>query len=113
MKSDSGASLTPHTLSIPIMQPKLALYISPMCGYCHYVMSTIEDLGLDVEIRNIFADRKDLEDLYKARNRTTVPVLRITTNESDQWMPESRDIVAYLQGLESETFGNSQISNTP
>ncbi len=81
------------------MQPKLALYVTPMCGYCHYVMSTIQDLGLEVEIRNIYADKKDLEDLYNARKRTTVPVLRITTDEGDRWMPESRDIVEYLQGL--------------
>jgi glutaredoxin 2 len=54
-----------------------------------------------VEIRNVYADRKDLEDLYNARKRTTVPVLRITTDEEDRWMPESRDIVEYLNTLVS------------
>ncbi len=83
------------------MQPKLALYVTPYCGYCHYVIGTIKELGLDVEIRNVMADRKDMEELYQARNRTTVPVLRITENGEDQWMPESRDIVEYLQGLAS------------
>ncbi|MDC1528776.1 glutathione S-transferase N-terminal domain-containing protein [Gammaproteobacteria bacterium] len=83
------------------MSPKLALYVTPMCGYCHYVMSTIQDLDLEVEIRNVYADRKDLEDLYNARKRTTVPVLRITTDEEDRWMPESRDIVEYLNTLAS------------
>ncbi len=83
------------------MQPKLALYVTPYCGYCHYVIGTIKELGLDVEIRNVMADRNDLEELYQARNRTTVPVLRITENGEDQWMPESRDIVEYLQGLAS------------
>ncbi len=84
------------------MQPRLALYITPLCGFCHYVMSAIQELGLEVEIRDITADRNDLEDLYQARQRLTVPVLRITTEESDQWMPESRDIVAYLQQLKQE-----------
>ena len=83
------------------MQPKLALYVTPYCGYCHYVIGTIKELGLDVEIRNVMADRNDLEELYQARNRTTVPVLRITENGKDQRMPESRDIVQYLQGLAS------------
>ena len=83
------------------MQAKLALYVTPLCGYCHYVISTIKELGLEVEIRDVMADQKDLEDLYKARNRTTVPVLRITDNGEDQWMPESRDIVEYLQGLKN------------
>ena len=82
------------------MTPKLALYVTPICGYCHYVMSTIQELGLEVEIRNVYANRQDLEDLYNARKRTTVPILRITTDEGDEWMPESRDIVEYLQGLE-------------
>jgi len=82
------------------MTPKLALYVTPMCGYCHYVISTIQELGLEVEIRNVYANRQDLEDLYNARKRTTVPILRITTDEGDEWMPESRDIVEYLQGLE-------------
>ena len=81
------------------MQPKLALYVTPMCGYCHYVMSIIQQLGLDVEIHNIMADRNSLEALYTARGRTTVPVLRITGNSEDRWLPESRDIVEYLQGL--------------
>jgi len=80
-----------------MMQPKLALYISPLCGFCHYVLSAIQDLGLDVEIRNVAADRQHLEDLFRARQRTTVPVLRIVTDEDEQWMPESRDIVAYLR----------------
>ena len=81
------------------MQPRLALYVSPMCGFCHYVMSTIQELGLDVEIYNVMTDRKHLEDLSKARNRTTVPVLKITSDDDVQWMPESRDIVQYLQGI--------------
>jgi hypothetical protein len=38
------------------MQPRLALYVSPMCGFCHYVMSTIQELGLDVEIYNVMTD---------------------------------------------------------
>lgn len=81
-------------------QPQLALYITPLCGFCHYVMSAIRELGLEVSIRNIIADKDHREDLYQARQRLTVPVLRITTEGSDQWMPESRDIVAYLQELQ-------------
>ena len=82
-------------------QPKLALYVTPLCGFCHYVMSVIRQLGLEVEIRNIAADRNDLEDLFNARGRTTVPVLRITSQEGDKWMPESRDIVQYLQAMKA------------
>ena len=85
-----------------MIENKLALYITPLCGYCHWVISAIEQLGLDVEIRDITTNRTDLEDLYRARQRTTVPVLRIMSEEGDQWMPESRDIVAYLQQIRAE-----------
>lgn len=81
-------------------QAQLALYITPFCGFCRYVISAIQELGLEVEIRDIASDREHLEDLYRARQRLTVPVLRITTEESDQWMPESRDIVEYLRKLQ-------------
>lgn len=82
-------------------QPTLTLYVTPFCGFCRYVMSTIQQLGLEVEIRNIAADRNDLEALFNARGRTTVPVLRITSPDGEQWMPESRDIVQYLQTLKA------------
>lgn len=78
---------------------KFALYVTPFCGFCHYVMAAIQQLGLEVEIRNVAADREALEDLFNARGRTTVPVLRITSLEGERWMPESRDIVEYLQTL--------------
>lgn len=82
-------------------QPQLALYVTPFCGFCRHVVSAIQQLGLAVEIRNIAEDRQALEDLYNARGRTTVPVLRITSPEGEQWMPESRDIVQYLQALKA------------
>lgn len=86
-------------------QPKLALYVTPFCGYCRYVMSAIQQLGLDVELRNVAADQQDLEDLFNARGRTTVPVLRINTEDGEQWMPESRDIVQYLESLKATMDG--------
>ncbi len=80
---------------------KLSLYVTPICPYCIYVQTAISKLGLDVEIRNIYS-QEHFEDLVAARNRATVPVLRIShTGEADKeiWLPESRDIVEYLQGL--------------
>ncbi len=79
--------------------PKLALYVTPICPYCIYVRTAISKLGLDVEIRNIYS-QEHFEDLVAARNRATVPVLRISSpNETieETWLPESMDIVAYLK----------------
>ena len=76
----------------------LALYYFDGCPFCIMVQSEIERLGLEVELRNIFDDTRYRDELIEARGRTTVPVLRITSPDGeDRWMPESRDIVAYLQ----------------
>lgn len=82
--------------------PKLALYVTPICPYCIFVRTAITKLGLDVEIRNIYS-QEHFEDLVAARNRATVPVLRIShPNEgADEWLPESMDIVAYLKELKA------------
>ena len=94
-------SASSQILIQPMTQPGLALYVTPLCGFCHYVMSAIRQLGLEVEIRDITANRDYLVALYHARGRTTVPVLRITTPQGEQWLPESRDIVRYLQDLKA------------
>ncbi|MBW2222756.1 MAG: glutathione S-transferase N-terminal domain-containing protein [Deltaproteobacteria bacterium] len=58
----------------------------------------IGELGLDVEMRNIYEDKTRREELREARGRTTVPVLRITSGDGQvRWMPESADIIRYLQ----------------
>ena len=80
------------------MQDRLALYHFDGCPFCTRVTRAIDGLGIDVELRNIYDDPRYLAELREARGRTTVPVLRITTAEGDdRWMPESADIVRYLQ----------------
>jgi len=77
---------------------RLALYHFDSCPFCIRVRSVIDALGIDVEFRNIYADPAYLEELRNARGRTTVPVLRITSVDGEErWMPESADIVRYLQ----------------
>ncbi len=79
-------------------EDKLALYYIDGCPFCNLVRASINELELDVEMRNIFHDAQHREDLMEARGRTTVPVLRISTPDGEErWMPESRDIVDYLQ----------------
>jgi len=79
---------------------KLILYHSRTCPFCALVMSAIDRLGLDVELREIFDDPRYRDELVAARGRATVPVLRITTPDGeDRWMPESRDIVRYLERM--------------
>ena len=81
-------------------QDKLALYYLRTCPFCALVTSAIERLGLDVELLEISDEPRYREELMKSRGRATVPVLRITSPDGEQrLMPESRDIVRYLESL--------------
>lgn len=75
----------------------LALYYYDGCPWCGRVTRALDRLGVEVEMRNIIEDTEHRDDLLAARGRGTVPVLRITSDGRDEWMPESADIVAYLE----------------
>lgn len=77
----------------------LSLYLSPGCPYCHMVVRVIDQLGIreQIELRDIWQDDQHRRDLVAARGRGTVPVLRCQKGDVDRWMPESRDIMRYLQ----------------
>ncbi len=76
----------------------LALYYSPTCPFCQRVMQTTNQLGIEVEMRNIDEDTDYRNELLAVRDRATVPVLNITSPKGDKrWMPESRDIISYLE----------------
>ena len=79
----------------------LALYYYPQCFFCRRVTTVIDELSIDVELRNILTDPEHAAALLAARGRRTVPVLRCTSGGEDRWMPESADIVRYLR----ERFG--------
>lgn len=77
---------------------ELALYYFPTCPFCIRVLSTIERLGLEIDLRNIRQSDEHWNELVTARGRATVPVLRISTPEGEErWMPESADIIQYLE----------------
>jgi glutaredoxin len=83
---------------------RLSLYYFDGCPFCVRVLRAIDALGIEVEHRNIYADAGHLADLREARGRATVPVLRITSPDGDdRWMPESADIIRYLQA----TYGQA------
>ncbi|MEM6926303.1 MAG: glutathione S-transferase N-terminal domain-containing protein [Myxococcota bacterium] len=85
-------------------EERLALYHFDGCPFCLMVRATIEELGIDVELRNIRTDPERLDELVAARGRATVPVLQCTSADGMvRWMPESRDIVRYLR----ERFGSA------
>lgn len=83
-------------------EDKLVLYHFNACPFCAMVRAGIEHLGIDVELRDIHDNSQYRDDVIAARGRATVPVLRITSPDGEErWMPESRDIVRYLETLET------------
>ena len=82
---------------------RLALYHFDGCPFCARVRRAIDALGIEVELRDIHGQRRHFEELLAARGRTTVPVLRITSADgTERWMPESVDIVRYLEATYSQ-----------
>ncbi len=85
-------------------EDKLVLYHSQTCPFCALVTSAIDRLGLDVELREISEDPRYCDELVEARGRATLPVLRIISPDGEErWVPESRDIVRYLETLPAHT----------
>lgn len=82
----------------------LALYHFETCPFCHRVRRAAQRLGLDLELRDIFADDRHLHDLTNATGRRTVPVLRIEEDGDVRWLPESADIIAFLE----DRFGQQE-----
>jgi len=72
----------------------LTLYHFATCPYCLRVRRAIDDLNVEVELRDIHQDPSAAQALHDATGRTTVPVLYIA--DDDAWMPESTDIVRFL-----------------
>ena len=76
---------------------RLSLYQTEWCPFCIRVRRVIDQLGIDVEIRDTF-DPRWRSELIAARGRGTVPVLRRDTPDGQShWLPESVDIIAYLR----------------
>lgn len=79
-------------------QESLALYHFEGCPFCMLVRRTIDELGIEVELRDVRHSTEFRDELLEARGRGTVPVLRCTSSDGTvRWMPESRDIVRYLR----------------
>ena len=81
---------------------RLALYTMAMCPFGWRVGRTIKRLGLDVETRDVLLHPALRAELIEATGRATVPVLWIQSPDgSVRWMPESADIIQYLEQVYS------------
>lgn len=80
----------------------LSIYGYPQCPYCRRVLKAVSSLGLEIPMRNTLQDEDHHRELMAAMGRGTVPVLLIEEPAGEpKWLPESADIVRYLE----ERFG--------
>lgn len=82
--------------------PNLIVYELTGCPFCEKVTKTLEDLSLEYESREVPASKRDRTEVKEVSGQTGVPVL-VDRDNGVTGMPESDDIVAYLQ----ETYGNN------
>ena len=90
------------------VEPGLALYQYMGCGYCARVRAAIEKLGVEIELRDTLEHPEFAQEILSATGRSTVPVLRIETDEGEaRFMSESQEIIRYLVEHFGEAAGSS------
>lgn len=84
---------------------KLALYHFDSCPFCAKTRRSIDEINVDVELRNIELNHQHRIDLQEGGHKTQVPCLRIDDTKGEtQWLYESDDIIHYLAQQQNELF---------
>jgi len=79
---------------------KLTLYELEGCPYCAKVISKLDELGLEYDSIMVPRSHAERTEVKEVSGQTGVPVL-VDEEHGVEGMPESDDIVAYLE----ETYG--------
>lgn len=90
--------LTLTCLATPMAN--LELYELQGCPYCATVKQKLDELGLDYETHMVPRAHGERTEVEEVSGQTGVPVL-VDREHGVEGMPESSDIVAYLE----ETYG--------
>ena len=81
--------------------PDLELYELAGCPYCAKVKQKLDELGLEYESHMVSRSHGERDEVETVSGQTGVPVL-VDNDNGIEGMPESDDIVAYLE----ETYGD-------
>ncbi|QGN07825.1 glutaredoxin [Halorhabdus sp. CBA1104] len=79
----------------------LELYELQGCPYCAKVTKKLDELGLEYESHKVPSSKSAREEVKAVSGQTGVPVL-VDNDNGIEGMPESDDIVEYLE----ETYGS-------
>lgn len=74
-------------------KPKLDLYFYYQCPFCVRVLNAIENLGIEVNLKNVLENKDYFNEHVEKTGRRTVPCLYIDGTP----MFESSDIISWLE----------------
>jgi len=96
-------------MKVPQQQTnKFALYHYDSCPFCKITRWSIDELGLDIELRNVQLQQKHRTDLLIGGGKTQVPCLRIDDeNAGTQWLYESAEIINYLKSTQHQPISEA------
>ncbi|MEM1229728.1 MAG: glutathione S-transferase N-terminal domain-containing protein [Pseudomonadota bacterium] len=80
------------------------LFHFDFCPFCIRVRAFLDQVGLEIPLRNIHQDPQAHQELLAGGGSTQVPCLRIEQAGEVRWLYESADIIAYF----GEQLGQQQ-----
>lgn len=76
----------------------ISLYHFQACPYCALTSDAIDQMGLEIEKRDILQNPQHRTDLVLGGGKATVPSLRLDTEDGQSsWLYESTDIIRFLE----------------
>jgi glutathione S-transferase len=79
------------------MAETYTLYHYASCPFCARVRQYLDQVRIDVPMRDILRDPAARRELIDGGGRATVPCLRIERDGEVSWLYESLDIIDYLK----------------
>lgn len=79
--------------------PALSLYHSQACWFCTRVRHAMQELGIEIALRDVDREPGRRGELTAGGGKMQVPCLRMDSSDGrTTWLYESADIIDYLRG---------------
>ncbi len=89
----------------------LKLYIKNTCPFCQRVMQVADNMGVELELRDVSENEDFLEELLSIGKKKQVPFL--VDDDKNISMYESSDIIDYLRDNYLDKKSSEKTANKP